>query len=351
MVQTNNTQASRKLDALVREFSIRAGGRKVFRGCPAEYSPAVQAVRDRVRTRPPKPAELLQRKAHWHPEFTVEIADSLEAHNYKFGINIFSKLAEHTSQGRPVVWITPVGPMGHYAVIAELFNKVGGVNPKLIHPFAMDEWSTADGKSIAKKDYPYMTRFADDMDEQFYSLLKGSARVPKKNLNFAADKGLLDYEAKIDALLAKDAGVIFTGGVGKIGHIMFWESSYGVRLGKSLSEKVLWVRGAPLTYGTIDQNETTSSASAPVPVFANTIGLGLFAKLQKYGKKNPGRSHAFFGLDNIEEPLKWQRFIAQCMLMMDKPDPSFGASYVPTMPGAYIIVRSHVHDSFFVASK
>ena len=67
-----------------------------------------------------------------------------------------------------------------------------------------------------------------------------------------------------------------SGGVGKIGHIMFWESTYGVRLGKKLSEKVLWIRGAPLTYGTIDQNETTSSASAPVPAFANTIGLGLF---------------------------------------------------------------------------
>ena len=36
--------------------------------------------------------------------------------------------------------------------------------------------------------------------------------------------------------------------------------------------KELWVRGAPLTYGTIDQNETTSSGSAPVPAFANTIG-------------------------------------------------------------------------------
>jgi len=39
------------------------------------------------------------------------------------------------------------------------------------------------------------------------------------------------------------------------------------------------------------------------------------------------------------------------MLMMEAADPSFGASYVPTMPGAYVIVRSHVEQSFFVASK
>jgi len=189
------------------------------------------------------------------------------------------------------------------------------------------------------------------MEEQFYGKIAPRVRIPEENRHFAAGKGLLQYEADMDKLLAQGAGVLFTGGVGKIGHIMFWESTFGARLGKALSEKVLYVRGAPLTYGTIDQNETTSSGSAPVPAFANTIGLGLFVKLRKYGDRNPGRVNAFFGLDNDEEPLKWQRFIAQCMLAMEEADPSFGASYVPTMPGAYIIVRSHVEKSFFVASK
>jgi hypothetical protein len=88
-----------------------------------------------------------------------------------------------------------------------------------------------------------------------------------------------------------------------------------------------------------------------VPAFANTIGLGLFVKLRKYGEKHPDRVRAYFGLDNDEEPLKWQRYIAQCALAMDKADPSFGASYVPTMPGAFILVRSHVEKGFDVASK
>jgi glucosamine-6-phosphate deaminase len=351
MVQTNLAQASKKLEAITRENLHRAAGKPVYSGHQAEYSPAVHAVRNRVRTRPPKPGELLKRKAHWHPDFGVDLADDLEAHNYKMAIHIYSRLAEHTQAGRPVVWITPVGPMGQYAVIAELMNKLGGVNARRVHTFAMDEWSTRDGKNVSKKEYPYMTQFAGDMEEQFFSLLRGKARVPKGNRHFAADDGLTRYEADIDALLKEGAGVIFTGGVGKIGHIMFWESTYGVRLGRALAEKVMWIRGAPLTYGTIDQNETTSSASAPVPAFANSIGLGLFVKFQKYDKENPGRAHAYFGLDNNEEPLKWQRFIAQCMLLMDRPDPSFGASYVPTLPGAYIIVRSHVEQSFFVASK
>ena len=351
MVQTNVSQASRELEAIVRENSRRIGGKQVYMGHAAEYTSVVRSLRDRVRTSPPKPGELLKRKEHWHPEFSVELADTLEAHNYKLAIQIYSRLVEHTSMGRPVIWITPVGPMGHYPIIAELFNKVGGVVPELVHPFAMDEWSMNNGDPVSKKDFPYLTKFEEDMEDQFYGLMNSKMRIPRKNRSFAAGKGLLEYEKRIDTLLDRDAGVIFTGGVGKIGHIMFWESTYGYRLGKALSEQVLWIRGAPLTYGTIDQNETTSSASAPVPAFANTIGLGLFVKLQKYGQQHPGRAHAFFGLDNIEEPLKWQRFIAQCMLMMTKPDQSFGASYVPTMAGAYIIVRSHVEDSFFVASK
>ena len=351
MVDTNNKQATRILQSIITQNSGGKGRRRVFNGHAAEYSPAVQAVRDRIRTRPPQPKELLRRKKHWHADFSVELADSLEEHNYKFAINIYQRLVEHPRQGRPVIWITPVGPMGQYPVIAELMNKLGGVNPKLVHAFAMDEWSTANGMVVSRKDYPYVTKFQQDMDEQFYSLLDSRVRIPSRNRYFAADKGLYNYEDAIDALLDKDAGVIITGGVGKIGHIMFWESTYGARLGKALSEKVMWIRGAPLTYGTIDQNETTSSASAPVPVYANTIGLGMFVKLQKYGKRNPGRAHAYFGLDNIEEPLKWQRFIAQNVLMMEKADPSFGGSYVPLMSGSFIIVRSHVESSFFVESK
>ncbi|HUT33293.1 MAG TPA: hypothetical protein VNE39_07435 [Planctomycetota bacterium] len=353
MVETNVPVASKKLEAIVKENLQRVAGKKVYRGCPAEYTPGVWAVRQAVQQGRLGPEDLLRRKAHWHPGFTVDLADNIEQHNYKFAIRIFSKLVEHTSEGRPVIWVTPVGPMGHYPIIAELLNRMGRncVDPRLIFPFAMDEWATRDGAPVDPGEFPYMTSFKQDMEEQFYGRIDPAMRIPEENRHFAADKGLHCYEHDVNLLLDQAAGAIFTGGVGKIGHIMFWESTFGVRLGKALSEKVLWIRGAPLTYGTIDQNETTSSGSAPVPAFANTIGLGLFVKLRKYGEKNPGRVNAFFGLDNDEEPLKWQRFIAQCMLAMEEADPSFGGSYVPTMPGAYIIVRSHVEKNFAVASK
>ncbi|HPD13544.1 MAG TPA: hypothetical protein PLE19_01250 [Planctomycetota bacterium] len=353
MVETNIPAASAKLEAIIRENLQTVCGKKVYRGHAAEYTPAVWAVRQAVQQGRFKPSDLLRRKAHWHPDFEVDLADDLAQHNYKFAIRIFSKLVQHTSDGRPVIWVTPVGPMGHYPIIAELLNRVDHtcVDPRLVFPFAMDEWASRDGKPVDARQFPYMTSFKQDMEEQFYSKIKPAMRIPEENRHFAAGEGLHAYEHDMNLLLDQAAGVIFTGGVGKIGHIMFWESTFGARLGRALSEKVLWVRGAPLTYGTIDQNETTSSGSAPVPAFANTIGLGLFVKLRQYGEKHPGRVNAFFGLDNDEEPLKWQRFIAQCMLAMDEADPSFGASYVPTMPGAYIIVRSHVEKNFNVASK
>jgi len=352
MVETNVREASRRLEAIIRENLKPVCGKKVYRGHAAEYTPAVWVVRQAVQRGQFGLKDLLRRKAHWNPDFGVQLADDIPQHNYFFAIDIFAQLVRHTLDGRPVIWITPVGPMGHYPIIAELFNRLECcVDPKLVYTFAMDEWANRDGNPVDRKEFPYMTSFKEDMEQQFYGKMSPAIRIPEENRHFAAGKGLHQYEADIDALLARDAGVIFTGGVGKIGHIMFWESTFGVRLGKALAEKVLFVRGAPLTFGTIDQNETTSSGSAPVPAFANTIGLGLFVKLRKYGEKHPGRVHAFFGLDNDEEPLKWQRFIAQSMLAMDSADPSFGASYVPTMPGAYIIVRSHVEKSFFVPSK
>ena len=39
------------------------------------------------------------------------------------------------------------------------------------------------------------------------------------------------------------------------------------------------------------------------------------------------------------------------MVATDEADPSFGGSYVPALPGAYILVRSHVEKNFCVASK
>ena len=340
------------LNGIVQENTRNIGGREIYRGHTCEFSPYVESIRENVRKGiGTSPDRLTEPKKHWDPGFQLELVQDVPQHNFTMANRIFSKLLEHTSAGRPVIYITPVGPMGQYPVLADLLNTVRGVDTRLIFPFAMDEWSTPEGTSLASVEYPYMTSFRQDMDEQFYGLLRGSGKIPQSNVSFAADEGLREYTSRMQELLDKGAAVIVTGGVGKIGHIMFWEGTYGVRLEKDLAEEVTWIRGAPLTNQTMDQNETTSSASAPVPAFANTIGLGLITMLRDYGRKNPGLAHAFFGLDNDEEPLKWQRFIAQVALSMEKEDPSLAVSYVPTFPGSFIMVQSHVYRSFNVASK
>ncbi len=335
-----------KLEKVAKDFSFTERGKLVYRGHPSIYSDVVAETVELVqRSGGLSRKKLLERKPHWHEEFEVRIAKNLEEHNYMFACEILQNLVRYTSQGRPVIWITPVGPMGHYHVLAEIMNKLGRslkFRPELIFPFAMDEWSDANGNAVNTPEFVnYMTSFASDMHEQFYDKLARHARIPETNLRFASDERLRDYVPAIEKLLAQNAGVVFTGGVGMAGHIMFWEPTYGALLGKEISEKVMYIRGAPLTTETIAQNRFTSTASAPVPPYANTIGLGLFCLFRDYEKKNPGNVTAIFGLDNVEEPLIWQRFIAQCMLAMEQADPSFGATYPATVPGAYIVVENH----------
>jgi len=343
------------LEKLVKDFSFIERGKSKYRGHPAIYSDVVAETLESVqKSGGLSRGQLLERKPHWHERFRIRIAGSLEENDYIFAAEIVQNLARHTSEGRPVIWITPVGPMGQYPVIAEMVNKLGnslGLRPELIFPFAMDEWSDENGSAVASPQFTsYLTAFADDMREQFYSRLADHARIPDQNLRFASGEGLRGYFSAIESLLSQDAGVIFTGGVGMAGHLMFWEPTYGVLLGKETSEKVIYIRGAPLTTETIAQNRFTSTASAPVPAYANTIGLGLFCMFREYEEKNPGMVNAILGLDNVEEPLIWQRFIAQSLLAMEQTDPSFAATYPATVPGAYIMIENHL-KGFKVLSK
>jgi hypothetical protein len=344
-----------KLDKIVSDYSFREKGKTIYRGHPAVYCDAAAETFELVqKSGGLSRKNLLERKPHWHEDFRIIVARDLEEHNYILATEIVRNLAKHTSEERPVIWVTPVGPMGHYPIVAEIMNKLRTnllLKPELIFPFAMDEWSNENGNAVIDPKFTsYVTGFAKDMQEQFYCRLMNQAKIPEENLRYAAGEGLEEYLPAIENLLEQKAGVVFTGGVGMAGHIMFWEPTYGAILGKELSEKVIYVRGAPLTSETIAQNRFTSSASAPVPPYANTIGLGLFCIIKEYEKKNPEKVNVFFGLDNVEEPLIWQRFIAQSMLAMKQTDPSFGATYPATLPGAYIIVENHL-KGFKVPSK
>jgi hypothetical protein len=344
-----------RLKKIVSDYSFVERGKTVYRGHPAIYSDATAETFELVqRTGGLDQKLLLERKPHWHDDFRVIVAEDLEEHNFIFATEIVKNLARHISKGDPVIWVTPVGPMGHYPIIATIMNKLSNsllFKPDLIYPFAMDEWSDQKGNIVNAPEFnSYMTPFAEDMREQFYGKLQDHVRIPTENIRFAAGEGLKKYVPAIENLLKQEAGVVFTGGVGMTGHIMFWEPTYGALLGKELSEKVMYIRGAPLTSETIAQNRFTSAASAPVPPYANTIGLGLFSRFREYEEKNPGKVNVLFGLDNAEEPLIWQRFIAQSMLAMKETDPSFGATYPATVPGAYIIVKNHLKE-FKVPAK
>ena len=188
-VGTKNANADLKgkiseiLNGIIEESTRKIGGKMIYRGHSCEFSSYIEGVRDNVRKGiGTSPDRLITPKKHWDPSFQLELVQDVPQHNYVMANRIFSKLRQYTSEGRPVIYITPVGPMGQYSVLADLLNTVGGVDTRLIFPFAMDEWATSEGKSLAKTEYPYMTSFREDMAEQFYGLLKVA-----KMLIFAAD--------------------------------------------------------------------------------------------------------------------------------------------------------------------
>jgi len=349
-------KAEEILEAIVTENLRQGLDRMEYRGHVPEFSRHVLKLKRMVQERKFTPEELWSKegKDHENPNFELIPADTIEAHNYILAHRIHPFLAKNTSEGRDVIWITPVGPMGHYPILEDIMNveaavkRMGRIDTRHLFPFAMDEWSMRSGLLVPKQRYPYMNTFREDMGRQFYSLLKGDANVPEKNLHFAANYGLRNYLGDIDNLLNKGAAVLVTGGVGKNGHISFSESTFGVRLGKELAELIYCIIGAPLTSQTIDQNETTSTGSMLVPAFANTTYIGLWVKFLEYGKKNPGLVKAYFGLDNGEEPLKWQPEIAQrfaaAYFVLKEPDPSFAGSYVHQFDGAAIMVRSLIDN-------
>ncbi|MFH1316757.1 MAG: hypothetical protein ABII01_04510 [Candidatus Woesearchaeota archaeon] len=346
-------QLEAKLESLVKEHTFEELGKDVFRGFPAQYLDDAALVRQRVRKENGIDSEFLihHRGKHWHKNHSIIVVDSMRDHDTALANAIFGKICEHTSNGRPVIYVTPVGPMGHYPHLARLMNKNSGdFQPRLVFTFAMDEWSSPTGGKLSSKQFPYMGSFRDDMQEQFYRHLNTQAVITGGNKSFAEGVGLRSYQKKMERLMDQDAGVIFTGGVGMIGHIMFWEPNYGRLFGKNVSEQVTYIRGAPLTTQTMAQNMVTSAASGEVPSYANTIGLGMFCMLRDYGLQT-GRFDTFFGMDNFND-LIWQRGIARATLAMDVADPSMASSYIATAPGCTIIAKPHLaKEGFMVPSK
>ncbi len=277
------------------------------------------------------PKQFAQRQPFWHRDFApvvcTDATGGIESMNAMMGYEIFNVVREAAERRKPVALILPVGPMGMYRW-AVYFSCKHGVGWKHVHAFNMDEWSDEQGNA-SPPDAP--ASFQGAMEAALYGPL-GALTVPKRQRNFATRKNLPQYPDKIAALRKKGAKLVVVYGIGRACHIAFWEPHFAAEYPSVKAWKNEPYRlAAQLHPLTIEQNSLHSFASRMtlVPLRANTIGPGLFARAD----------YCIGGADGAHGHLNFQGQ-SVWMALRYGPDPWVPCSFMPTMAGRLFVIRA-----------
>lgn len=267
------------------------------------------------------PEKIMERQKWWHKDFTPVPCDTLEEFNVKLGHRIAYEICSAKEEGKKIILILPVGPMGMYKW-AVYFLKEWNVDCKHVWGFNMDEWSDQDGNTLPPSS---PGAFQNAMEDAFYGPL-GKLTVPPKQRFFATKKLLPKYPEKIGELRDKGAKLVLVFGIGRVFHIAFWEPHFAEEFASVEEWKKQEYRlGAKLHPLTIEQNAITSfkSRTTLVPCFANTIGPGIFLKADKI----------IGGADGVlGRGMMWQGMSLWVTLRYG-PDIWVPSSFMPTLPG------------------
>lgn len=267
------------------------------------------------------PESVTEPQPWWNPDFRPVPCASIGDFDIMLGHEIAMQIRRTREAGRKLALILPVGPMGMYRW-AVYFLREWGVRCDHVHGFNMDEWSDAEGNTLAP-DNPGAFRFA--MEQAFYGPL-GELTVPADQRHFATRDGLPAYPERISALRndGSELQVIF--GIGRVCHIAFWEPHFAGEFGSDDDWKCQTHRlGAQLHPLTIEQNAITSfkSRTTLVPARANTIGPGLFLNADRI----------IGGADGaLGRGMQWQG-MSLWMTLRYGPDRWVPSSFMPTLAG------------------
>jgi glucosamine-6-phosphate deaminase len=280
---------------------------------------------DRLAAEPPE--ALTGRQAWWHPQFEPVPCASFEDFDTYMGHEIAREVQLARSAGRPLVFILPVGPMGMYRW-AVYFLSEWGVSCDHVHGFNMDEWSDAQGNTLAP-DKP--GSFQHAMEQALYGPL-GAGTVPAKQRHFAVKDELPTYAEQIGELKKQGAKLVTVYGIGRVCHIAFWEPHFAAEFATEADWRAQPHRlGARLHPLTVEQNAITSfrSRTTLVPAFANTIGPALFLAADR----------AIGGADGaLGRGMQWQGLSLR-MTLLHRPTPWIPSSFMPTLPGRLFYLR------------
>lgn len=273
------------------------------------------------------PDEIIAREPWWHDNFSPVSCDTIGDFDTMMGHEIAFEIVKARDEGRNIVFILPVGPMGMYRW-AVYFLKSWNVSCDHVYGFNMDEWSDKEGTTLPP-DNPGAFQYA--MEEAFYHPL-GRLTVPEDHRNFATKNNLPIYPDKIFSLTDKGAKLVTVFGIGRACHIAFWEPHFAGEFDDTETWRVQTHRlGAQLHPLTIEQNAITSfkSRTTLVPAYANTVGPGLFLK-----------SDAIIGgCDGaLGRGMMWQG-MSFAMTLHYGPDSWIPSTFMPTLPGKLFFLK------------
>jgi glucosamine-6-phosphate deaminase len=273
------------------------------------------------------PENITEKQKWWNKDFRVLPCQTLEEFDTVMGHEIAYQIREAKKDGKKLILILPVGPMGMYKW-AVYFLKEWNIDCKHVYGFNMDEWSDAEGNTLPP-DNP--GAFQNAMKSAFYGPL-GKLTVPEGQRHFAVKNVLPGYPEKINTLKKQGAKLVLIFGIGRVCHIAFWEPHFASEF-KSKEEwkKQEYRVGAKLHPLTIEQNAITSfkSRTTLVPCFANTIGPGIFLKADWI----IGGCDGVFG-----RGMMWQG-MSLWMTLRYGPDMWVPSSFIPTLPGKLFFLK------------
>ncbi|UCB46653.1 MAG: glucosamine-6-phosphate isomerase, partial [Spirochaetota bacterium] len=168
-----------------------------------------------------KPEKMCRRESFWNKDFSIVPCESLEDFGTLMGHEIAAEIKRAKDEGKQIVFILPVGPMGMYRW-AVYFLSQWNIDCKHVHGYNMDEWSDAEGNTLPKTN-PGAFQYA--MEHALYGPL-GKLTIPEQQRHFATKKSLPAYKDEIFELQDKGARLVVVYGIGRAFHIAFWEPHF-----------------------------------------------------------------------------------------------------------------------------
>lgn len=199
----------------------------------------------------------------------LTILPDLDALYLHFARAIADEIAENQRAGCPTRLILPVGPVGHFPILAELCNREQ-ISWAHVHAFFMDEYCDWQGRLIPAE---HPLSFRGFAQRALFAKLRADLTIPATQLHFP-DPAHIDG---ISAEIARVGGIdTCYGGIGIHGHIAFNEPPisrwFTLTPAEFKAGKTRLVQLAPETM-VMNAARAASGNLAALPPLAVTLGM------------------------------------------------------------------------------